>query len=157
MFGNRIILADVISAYANCPRKAFLLQCSQERGTPHEYQAVLEERAKFNRIRYLDSLRQAHTSIRSYNDGGLSSGADVITEGHLQAAGVAAYCDVLTRVGPQHENPSLYEPTLVVGTYGVEKKQIFILSIAGYVLGQLQGRPPAAGHLATGDGECRRD
>ena len=124
---GRIILAEVISAYSHCPRKAFLLHCSQERGTPHEYQGVLEERTKFNRTRYLDSLRQAHTSIRSYNDGGLSSGADIITEGHLRATGVEAYCDVLTRVGTRHENPSLYEPTLVVGTYGVEKEQIFTL------------------------------
>src|SRR6516165_5785753 len=109
MFGNSrggIILAEVISAYSHCPRKAFLLHCSRERGTPHEYQAVLEERTKFTRIRYLDSLRQEHTSIRSYNEGGLSSGADVITGGHLRATDVEAYCDVLTRVGPRRA-PSL--------------------------------------------------
>src|SRR5215472_13325966 len=41
---GRIILAEVISAYSHCPRKAFLVHCSQERGTPHEYQGVLEER-----------------------------------------------------------------------------------------------------------------
>src|SRR5207244_8445147 len=48
------------------------------------------------------------------------------------------------------------EPTLVVGTYRVEKEQVINLAVAGYVLGQLQGKSPFAGHLVTADGECHR-
>jgi hypothetical protein len=149
---KKVILAETVVAYSNCPRKAFLLHCTEERGTPHKYQHLLEERTKLNRTQYLGSLRQRYTSICSYDDRGISSGVDVITEADLTAADVEASCDALTRVDVSGEKRSAWEPTLAVGTYSIEKEHVLHLAVAGHVLGQLQGKPPSAGHVVTADG-----
>ena len=36
-FRSKAICTEVVSSYSHCPRKAFLLHCTEERGTPHEY------------------------------------------------------------------------------------------------------------------------
>jgi hypothetical protein len=149
--GSKIILDEVVSAYSHCPRKAYLLYCTEERDTPQEYQDILEERARVTRARYLVSLRQANASIGSYNDRGITSGMDIVTEANLEAGDVGAYCDVLTKVGSTRRT-SAYEPTLVVGTSRVQKEQVINLTVAGYVLGQLQGKPPAG--QKTRPGRC---
>src|SRR5258708_13762283 len=96
--GSKIILDEVVSAYSHCPRKAYLLYSTEERGTPQEYQGILEERARVTKARYLVSLRQANASIRSYDDRGLTSGVDIITEANLEASNVGAYCDFLSKL-----------------------------------------------------------
>ena len=68
---------------------------------------------------------------------------------------ITAYCDALRIVG-QRGDPVAYEPTIVVGTYRLEKEQMLNLAVVGYVLGQLQSKPPAMGCLITLDGECHR-
>src|SRR5258708_5912478 len=152
--GSKVIRAEAVSAYSLCPRKAFLLQCTEERGTPHEYLGILEERAKVKRTEYLAVLDRTSTSIHSYNDCDISSGMDALTEAKLKATDVEAYCDVLTRVSsPRRGDPATYEPTIIVGTPTIQKDQILNLSFTGYVLGQLQNRPPAAGYLVTADGK----
>jgi predicted RecB family nuclease len=95
--------------------------------------------------------------ILDIKDGTISSGIDVLTEANLKAADLDGYCDVLTKVsGTRHENPSNYEPTIVVGTRRIEKDQLFHLSFTGLVLGQIQGRAPAMGYLVTAGGERHR-
>ena len=69
-----------------------------------------------------------------------------------KAGDVEAYCDVLTKVGSTPragDNSAAYEPTIVLGTLGIQKEQILRLSFAGYVLGEVQGTTPTAGHLVT--------
>jgi len=144
-----------VSAYSQCPRKAFLLHCTEERGAPKEYKWLLEERSRANRTSYLAKLQRTKTAIRSYKIGALSSGFDVLTEGDFQAANVEAHCDVLVRAD-QCKNPHVYEPTIVVGTYRVEEEQTLKLAVAGYVLEHIQRTSPAAGYVVTCDGECHR-
>ena len=154
---SKIIRAEIVCAYSHCPRKAFLLHCTEERGTPHEYAGIVEERTKVNRTRYLAALQQTSTSVCSYSDGGISSGIDVLMEAHLTAADLEVYCDVLTRVSSaRREDAVEYEPTIIVGTSGIEKEHLVNLSFAAYVLGQLQNKTPAAGHLVTIDGKRQR-
>src|SRR5580704_2435203 len=156
---SKAICTEVVNSYQYCPRKAFLLYCTEERGTPHEYQSVLEERANVSRTRYLTDLQQVSTRIRMYGDGAISSGINVLTEAKLKAGDVEAYCDVLTKVGATRrrgDNSAAYEPTIVLGTPGVQKEQILSLSFAGYVLGEVQGTTPTTGHLVTAGGEQHR-
>lgn len=156
---SKAICTEVVNAYQYCPRKAFLLYCTEERGTPHEYQSVLEERANVSRTRYLAHLQQVSTRIRMYGDGAISSGINVLTEAKLKAGDVEAYCDVLTKVGGTRrrgDNSAAYEPTIVLATPGVQKEQILSLSFAGYVLGEVQGTTPTTGHLVTAGGEQHR-
>jgi hypothetical protein len=96
---NKAICTHVVAAYSHCPRKAFLLHCTDERGTPHEYLDMLEECRNVGRTRYLAVLHQTSTQIRSYDDSALSSGIDVLTQANLRTADLEAYCDVLTKVG----------------------------------------------------------
>jgi len=153
---TKVIRHQVVSAYSHCPRKAFLLHCTEDGGAPNEYERLLERRSRVNRTSYLAMMRQTNTSICSYNDRALSSGIDVLTEANLEAANVEAYCDVLVRRVVQCEKPLVYEPTIVVGTYRVEKEQMLELAVAGYVLEHLQGKPPATGYVVTLDSERHR-
>ena len=134
---TKIIHAEAVSAYSHCPRKAFLLHCTEDRGTPNAYAGILEERASANRASYLANLQRTNTSTCSYNDRAFSSSIEVLTEANLEAANVTAYCDALRIVG-RRGDPVAYEPTIVVGTYRLEKEQMLNLSVVGYVLGQLQ-------------------
>ena len=150
-----IIHSEVVSAYSHCPRKAFLLHCTEDRGTPSDYSCILDRRASANRASYLATLQRTNTPTCSYKDRTISSGIGVLTEANIEATNVAAYCDVLRIVG-QRGDPVAYEPTIVVGTYRVEKQQMLDLAVVGYALDQLQGNPPATGCLITLDGECHR-
>jgi hypothetical protein len=80
MVRTKAISAEVIAAYSHCPRKAFLLHCTDQGGTPHEYLNVLEECANVSRTRYLGVLRETSAGIRSYGDDAISSGIDLLTE-----------------------------------------------------------------------------
>ena len=153
---SKPIRAEVVSAYPHCPRRAFLLHSTEDRGAPTEYGLLLEERARTNRTSYLGTLEQTNISMCPYNDRGMSSGGDVLTDANLEAANVGAYCDLLRASVFQRENSLLYEPTIVVGTYRVTKEQMLKLAVAGYVLGQIQGKSPSIGYLVTLDGGCHR-
>src|SRR5215472_7330147 len=132
---NKVIHAEVMSAYSHCPRKAFLLHCTEDRGAPNQYECLLEERVRANRTSYLATLQQASTSICSYSDTNMSSGMEVLTDANLEAANVQAYCDLLRANVVQSEKPLYeYEPTIVAGTYRVTKEQTLNLAVAAYVL-----------------------
>lgn len=120
----KVIRAEVVSAYSHCPRKAFLLHCTGDRGVPNEYDCLLEERSRVNRASYLAALQQTNTSICSYDDDrAMSSGVEILTEAHLEAANVEADCDALRISTVQRESALVYEPTIVVGTYRLEKSR----------------------------------
>jgi len=86
----------------------------------------------------------------------MSSGAEVFTEVNLETDTVHAYCDFLRASTTQRGNTVAYEPTIVVGTYRVEKQQVLSLAVVGYALERLRGKPPATGCLITIDGACHR-
>ena len=150
---TKVIRAGVVSAYSHCPRKAFLLHCTEDRGTPKDYARMLEEITGANRASYLATLQRKNTPN---NERAKPLGSDVLTKVTLEAANVAGYCDVLKAIGKRGDARFTYEPTIVVGTHRPEKEQALSLAVAGYVLEQLHGNPPALGYLITRDGECHR-
>ena len=87
---TKLIHAEVVSAYSHCPRKAYLLHCTEDRGTPNDYACILQERANANRASYLAALHRRNTSTGSYNNRAMSSGIEVLTEANLKAANVEA-------------------------------------------------------------------
>ena len=155
---SKAISNEVVAAYSHCPRKAFLLHCTEERGTPHEYLEMLEECTNVSRSQYSALLHETCAPIRSYGDDPISSRVNVLTEANLKVGDLEAYCDTLTKVGTRRgrSNSTAYEPTIVVGSAGVQREQVLRLSFAGYVLGQVLGTTPAVGHLVTAGGEHRR-
>jgi len=147
------ITSEVVVAYAQCPRKAYLLLFNQEQGVPHEYVRILEQQRRENQQRYLDGLPHTHTDVHLYTVENLDHGNTVLLNACLQADGLAAGCDVLTRVeGASHGGHPRYEPTLCVGTHSIGKEHKLALAFTGYVLGRLQPTPPLAGRLIAMDG-----
>ena len=122
-------------------------------GHPHEYVRILERQRRAHQARYLNGLQHTHADVHPYTVEHLHHGRTVLLNACLQADGLAAECDVLTRV----ERSSMagthqYTPTLCVGTYSVSTEQKLALAFAGYVLGYLQHTPPLAGRIIALDG-----
>jgi predicted RecB family nuclease len=147
------ITSEVVLAYAQCPRKAYLLLFSPDQGDPHEYVRMLERQRRDHRTRYLDRLQQQHVDVQPYTVENLHHGRGVLINAYLQADGFAAVCDVLTR----GEEASMggtrrYEPTLCLGTHRISNEQKLAMAFAGYLLGRLQHTPPVRGRLIALDG-----
>src|SRR2546422_10671802 len=148
------ITADIVVAYSQCPRKAYLLLFSPDKGEPHEYVQILEQQRCANQKRYLDRLQQTHADVQPYSVENLRKGGKILINAHLQVDGFAANCGVLTRIeGTSTFGKYNYEPSLFVGTYSICKEQQLELSFVGYVLERLQHKSPAAGRIIGMDGK----
>lgn len=63
------ITPEILVAYSQCPRKAFLLLCTDERGMPHEYLRILEQQKRLNQVNYLHTLnmlKQPSLEVQSH-------------------------------------------------------------------------------------------
>src|SRR6266446_780106 len=147
------ITTDIVVAYSQCPRKAYLLLFSPDKGEPHEYVQILEQQRCANQERYIDHLQQTHADVQPYSIENLHKGSQVLINAHLQVDGFVADCGVLTRVeGKSTFGKYRYEPSLFVGTYSISKEQKLALSFVGYVLERLQSTLPVAGKIIGMDG-----
>src|SRR5262245_2847045 len=151
LFLRRIVMeptitADIVVAYSQCPRKAYLLLFSPDKGEPHEYVQILEQQRCENQERYLNHLQQIHADVQPYSVENLHKGSKVLINAHLQVNGFAADCGVLIRLeGTSTFGKHSYEPTIFIGTHSVSKEQQLELSFAGHVLERLQHKSPARG------------
>jgi predicted RecB family nuclease len=147
------ITSEVVVAYAQCPRKASFLLFGQDKGAPHEYVQILAQQQQENHARYLDHLRQQHTSIQPYSLEHLRDGSAVLINARLQGDGLEAECGILTRGERQSTSGTpYYEPTICVGTYSISEDQKRALVFAGYGLAQVQRQSPVAGRIIGMDG-----
>ena len=148
------ITSEIVVAYSQCPRKAYLLLFSSDKGEPHEYVQILEQQRQAHQERYIDHLKHTHADVQPYSLENLRKGSKVLINAHLQVDGLAADCSVLTRVeGKSTFGKYRYEPSLFVGTYSITKEQQLALSFVGHVLERLQHRSPAAGRIIGMDGK----
>jgi predicted RecB family nuclease len=142
------ITADIVVAYAQCPRKAYLLLFSPDKGEPHEYVQILEQQRCTNQEKYINRLQQTHADVQPYSVENLRKGSKMLINAQLQVDGFAADCGVLTRVeGTSTFGKYCYEPTIFVGTHSISKEQQLALSFVGYVLERLQHTSPVAGRI----------
>src|SRR2546430_10333440 len=147
------ITPDIVVAYAQCPRKAYLLLFSPDKGEPHEYVQILELQRQAHQERYIDRLKQTHADVQPYSLEHLRKGSQVLINAHLQVDGFAADCGVLTRVeGTSTFGKHSYEPSIFVGTHSISKEQQLKLSFVGSVLERLQHKSPASGRIIGIDG-----
>ena len=93
-----IITTDIVVAYSQCPRKAYLLLFSPDKGEPHEYVQILEQQRCVNKERYVDRLKQTHADVQPYSLEHLRKGSELLINVHLQVEGYEADYGVLTRV-----------------------------------------------------------
>ncbi|MGO9791178.1 MAG: TM0106 family RecB-like putative nuclease [Solirubrobacteraceae bacterium] len=149
--------ADVAVAYALCPRKAYLLLCTDEQGAPHDYPRILAADQHRNQASYLHGLQPSQGGRSGYVGTLPRRGGGPLWAAILKTSDCEAYCDRLTpalrvTAGPGQQ----YEPTLVSGTHKITQEQQLALLFIGYVLGQLQNVPPLAGALVGLDGRVHK-
>lgn len=148
---HNAITSEIVVAYSQCPRKAFLLLCTDEQGMPHEYMRLLEQQKSLNQTNYLSKLNilnQISLEEKSHSFTDLAHEGSLVIKATLKTEGLEAYCDVLTQIGSSlSPSSSSYEPVIVIGTYSISKEQELELVFTGYVLGQMQKKLPVAGHI----------
>src|SRR5713101_7243126 len=72
------ITTDIVVAYSQCPRKAYLLSFSPDKGEPHEYVQILEQQRCANQERYVDRLKQTHADVQPYAVENLRQGNKIL-------------------------------------------------------------------------------
>ena len=60
------ITSEVLVAYSQCPRKAFLLLFSDEKGIPHEYISILDQQRRVNQSQHINKLKQEGRDIHPH-------------------------------------------------------------------------------------------
>ena len=155
---HNTITSEIVVAHSQCPQKAFLLLCTDEQGIPHEYTRILEQQKRLNQINYIHTLqvsKQPSLEEKLHIVTDLTHEGNLIIQATLKTEGLEAYCDVLTQVeSSSSSHGSSYEPTIVVGTYSIGKEQELELAFTGFVLAQMQGKLPVAGHIVKMGGQA---
>ena len=145
---TKIITSEIVVAYTQCPRKAYLLLCSEEVGKSKEYITILEHQKSINKNSYLGNLSQQSSDVQPYNNSYLKNGSSFVIDCTLQINGFKATCGTLTKVlSPSLLGEYSYEPTLFVGTHQIDGDQKLELSFVGYILNQIQGKQPVIGTI----------
>ncbi|MDJ0719318.1 MAG: IS66 family transposase [Prochloraceae cyanobacterium] len=146
---NSIITSEILVAYSQCPRKAFLLLFSKDKGKPHDYPLILEERRQNNRVQYLKKFLQSQPEARKYDTKAFKK-YKFLVDATLRSEQLETYCAVLAKVDTS------YEPTIVTGTYTITSEQKVELLFVGLVLGQIQKQVPTLGRIVGMDGKAHR-
>jgi predicted RecB family nuclease len=145
---SRTITSEMVVAYSLCPQKAFLLLCTQEQGSPHEYEQILQQQKRATQRQALKALVPTNFDNRFSTLASLTSAGDMLANATLLTEGLEAACGVLTKVGqPSSLGEYSYEPTIFVGTHSITKEHKLELLFASYVLGVIQGKVPERGKI----------
>ncbi|MEM7127146.1 MAG: IS66 family transposase [Chloroflexota bacterium] len=151
------INTHVAVAYSHCPRKAFLLMSNAKAGKVHEYVEILAQKERAAQAAYLEKLSQNGKDIRPYAIHGLKSKSALLTNATLQTETMIAECGLLTKVSTHSVlGHYSYEPTLFVGTHSISKEQKLALFFTAHALAQVQGKPPAKGHIVNAEGKSSK-
>lgn len=147
-----------IEAYSHCPRKAFLLRTeATTTADPHPYASYIQEQADANRRAHLARLAEAGEVARYSGPADLDAGWGVISEVELKVGDLHAHVDFLSKVeGATQRARHSHEPVRVLGTQGASKADAVCCAFQGFVLGEVQGRPPAHATLVGAGGPVRK-
>lgn len=151
------ITHEIIVAYAQCPLKAFLLLCSEDQGTPHEYVRLLEEHARRNRIKYLDIIKKEHSRVHFGDADDLTVGENLLIHVPLKYQDLETDSCVIYKTNKVSSLGNFsYTPTIIVGTHQVTKEQKLALLFVGYVLGKIKKQAPLSGTIVGADGQAHK-
>ncbi len=146
------ITSEVLIAYSLCPRKAFLLLCSNEKGSVPEYSQVLRLKKEASQQSYINSLEQQALNAQSYNIHNLKDGWSYLTSATINVENLEASCGVLTKTNVSSSLGRFsYELMIFTGRQSIEKEDKLTLMFVGYLLGQIQKKIPGRGAVATID------
>lgn len=152
-----MITSEILIAYSQCPRKAFLLLCTNQKGIQHEYITILDQRKQSYQHQYINALKQKAVDVQSYTTDALKNGTDFLVDAILQTEGLEAACGLLTRMeGRSAFGNYHYEPTIFVGTHKIGADQKLEAVFVGHVLGRIQDKPAATGKIVGANGKSHR-
>jgi predicted RecB family nuclease len=144
---TQLITSDLVEAYSQCPRKAFLMMTGVSNPGAHESVRINDEQAAANRQAHRAKLKQ----VKDFEPEGaanLNSGPEVIADAELATGELLARYDFLRKV---HELSRFgrfsYEPVKVIGAFKASRPDTIGLAYQGLVLGEMQGRRPSSGTL----------
>jgi len=145
---SKTITSEILVAYSQCPRKAYLLLCTKEKGTPHEYVRILEQQRQASQRKYLNIFRQKNVDVQSYSPDKLTGKHNFLVNATLEANGLAADCAILNKVRTHSAlGRYSYEPTILVSTHSIKKEQKLELFFVSHVLDQVQNKRPVSGRI----------
>src|SRR5579859_2161290 len=152
----KTITSDLVEAYSQCPRKAFLMMAGVANPGTHDYVQIIDEQAAANRQAHRERLGQAEDFL----PGGLAelnTGPKVIADAEFTTNGLHAHYDFLAKVRePSRLGKFSYEPVKVIGTCRASRHEALGLAYQAFVLGEVQDRQPASGTLVLlGDRPCK--
>jgi hypothetical protein len=93
---HNTITSEIVVAYSQCPRKAFLLLCTDEQGVPHAYIRMLEQQKSLNQTNYLgmlDGLSHISSEEQSHSVTDLAHEDHLVIKATLKTESLEAYCD----------------------------------------------------------------
>lgn len=138
-----LITSQLVEAMTQCPRKAFFLLQDTPDPDRHEYEAIIEQRASENRIRFIDST----TNGKSMNSLPWPM-LELCSNGVLETMDLRADCDAVSqskqRAKRRHR---AIEPHIAVGTHSVTNEQRLRLAFAGFVIGETRRYQPSSGWI----------
>jgi predicted RecB family nuclease len=150
------ITSDLVEAYSQCPRKAYLMTAGIAKPEAHEYVRIIDEQAASNRQAHRIRLEQTE-EFAPDGCADLKSGEKVIADAELASEEFHAHYDFLRKIRDSSRLGRFsYEPTNVIGTLRASRSDTVALAYQGFVLGELQGRQPSCGTLILlGDQSCK--
>ena len=145
---KKIITSEILIAYSQCPSKAFLLMCEKTHGALNEYTEVLKQQRNKIEKNYLESLQKKKPDVQPYDIKILKKKHEFLINATIEAKGLSANCAILKRVSTHSDlGRYSYEPTILIGAYGLKMVAKLELFFASYALKQLQGKYPASGQI----------
>jgi predicted RecB family nuclease len=154
---KRTITSEILVSYSQCPRKAYLLLCTDQKGTPNEYMSILQQRKEALQRDYIKGVKQKNPDVQSYSTDSLRNGCELLVNAALEAEGLEAECGILTKVdGNSALGKYSYEPTLFIGTYRIDRYQKLELFFVGHILQQIQDKLPESGRIIGMDGKSHK-
>lgn len=154
---KKIITSEVLVAYSQCQRKAFLLLFTEEKGNPHDYIYILEQQKRNNQLQYISLLKQKNLQVGSYATREQNIPHDVLVKAILKNQYLEASCDLLRKVEScSSSGKPAYEPIIIAGTYSITKEQKLKLLFVGYVLEQIQDDFPTTGEIVSLGGQVHK-
>lgn len=149
------ITTEVLTAFSVCPRKAFLLLCSNEKGTTNEFSRILQSKKEACRNAYIENLQKHVPDIQPYSVCELKKGRAYLTDAVISLENFEADCAVLRKAKAVSALGRFsYEPVSFIGTQSVEKEDKLALMFAGYLLEKIQNKRPEKGTIVTSDNKA---
>jgi predicted RecB family nuclease len=138
------ITSELLDAYTECRRAAFLLIQGDAVGVQHEYCRALANRTATARQDLLAAIGQGGLPSDSRR---IEYAASPNSNPALRVHDLSATCDAIVPRGPDGGSIQ-YEPHLAVGTRSISRGHRMQVTFAGFAVGELYGHRPTHGAIA---------